>query len=298
VTNPGAKPNGQDTRPGKRKALGKGLEALIPSADPDPWGADEFFYCEIEHIRPNRYQPRANFNEEEMAELIRSVTERGILQPLIVRGAGEKFELVAGERRLRAARAAGLTQVPVVRREITDEDLLALSLIENIQRENLNPIEEAEAYHQLMTRFGLTQEQVSDRVGKKRSTVANFLRLRSLPEPIKADIVEGAISMGHARAILGAETPDFQLKVWRAVTGKGLSVRETERLVKRWKTSPPAPSPPEGEEGTYFRGLAEDLTRRFGTKVTIRRKGKKGYLAIEFLGDEDLDRLLSLFHNL
>jgi ParB family chromosome partitioning protein len=198
-------PSPESTLKHKKLALGRGLSALIPDAGPTFQPEDGFFLCEIDLIRPNRFQPRHQFAEEELAELTGSIREQGVLQPLIVRKSDPGFELIAGERRLRAARRAGLSQVPVVLKAVSDDQLLELSLVENIQRENLNPIEEAEAYHRLIQQLHLTQDQAAARVGKSRSAVANFLRLRQLPEEVKASIVKGGLSMGHARALLGAE---------------------------------------------------------------------------------------------
>lgn len=286
----------QDPAPKRKKlALGRGLEALIPDADPAGDAAPgEYFLCDIQLIRPNRFQPRRQFAETELEELAASVREQGILQPLMVRKSESGFELVAGERRLRAARRAGLSQVPVVVRPVSDDQLLEMSLVENIQRADLNPIEEAEAYHRLIHQFNLTQEQAAARVGKSRSAVANFLRLRQLPEPIQAGIVEGALSMGHARALLGAENAAQQLTAWRAVVAKKLSVRETEDLVRRLKSEkkPPRVSR-KSSEATHLTGLSEELSRHLGTKVTIRKSGRQGRLEIEFYSNDDLDLLIT-----
>jgi ParB family chromosome partitioning protein len=219
----------------KKRALGRGLGALIPEIEKSQEDSKDYFYCEIELIRPNRYQPRMQFDEDELAELCESIKEQGILQPLLVREENDGFELIAGERRLRAAKKAGLTQVPVVTKRIDDSKLLELSIVENIQRANINPIEESEAYHRLITEFHLTQDKVAIRVGKSRSAVANFLRLRQLPDPIKASIQEGKLTMGHARALLGIENSTQQMAAWRAVIKKNLSVRETEELIRSLK---------------------------------------------------------------
>lgn len=285
---------GDPGRQRKKVALGRGLDALIPDLSAEKAAPRDFFSCDIGRIRPNRYQPRRQFSDSELADLSRSVAEQGILQPLLVRPDGDDFELIAGERRLRAAKMAGLTSVPVVVRSINDTELLALSIIENIQRADLNPMEEADAYHRLMTEFGLTQEQVADQVGKRRSTVANFLRLRSLAEPIQASILDGELSMGHARALLGAESGARQLAAWRRVVKEGLSVRETEALVRRLKDDVRKKRPAVPQEDPHFSDLSERLSRRFGTRVKIQRRGKKGKLEIEFYSDEDLDRLLEM----
>jgi ParB family chromosome partitioning protein len=278
----------------KKIALGRGLDALIPDLSTEPEIQGDFFQCDIGKIRPNRFQPRQNFSDNELEELSRSIAEQGVIQPLLVRRDGDRFELIAGERRLRAAKMAGLAQVPVLVRPVGDSELLALSIIENIQRADLNPVEEAEAYRRLMDEFGLTQEQVAGRVGKSRPAVANFLRLLGLPEPIKASIVSGELSMGHARALLGAETSARQMAVWRKVVKNGLSVRETEALVRRLKKEARAPKPARSPSDPYFSDLADRLSRRFGTRVRIQRRGKKGRLEIEFYSDNDLDRLLAL----
>jgi len=190
---------------------------------------------------------------------------------------------------------AGLSHVPVIVKSITDSDLLEMSIVENIQREDLNPMEEAEAYNMLITEFDLTQDQVAVRVGKSRSAVANFLRLRQLPEQIKISIMDGALSMGHARALLGAKTSAQQNAAWRSVVSKGLSVRETENLIKRLKSEEKKPkeSSPSSEQ-RYLISLAEDLSRHFGTQVQIKRRGQTGTVEIKFYSNDDLDRLLSL----
>ena len=198
-------------------------------------------------IQPNRFQPRSHFAPEELEQLSESIRSQGIIQPLVVRRADVGYELVAGERRLRAARMAGLRNVPVVVKEVTDAEMLEMSFVENIQRENLNPMEESEAYHRLIGEFGLTQEKAAARVGKSRSAVANFLRLRQLPEPIKASIIDGKLSMGHARALLGADSAAQQNAAWREIIKKGLSVRQTEALVKRLRSTPPDTPPCENQ---------------------------------------------------
>ncbi len=280
----------------KRPALGRGLDSLIPSAaEPSAEKETSYFMCNTELIRPNRYQPRIQFPEEELAELSASIREQGILQPLLVRKNTTGYELIAGERRLRASKLAGLKQVPVVIKDISDKEMLELSIVENIQREALNPLEEAEAYHRLMTEFEMTQEQAAQRVGKSRPAVANTLRLRQLPQPVKDSIMDGSLSMGHARAILGIETATHQKAVWREILSKGLSVRQAESLVKRLKTEKkPAKPAQANSDKIYFKSLAEELSRQFGTRVQIVRQGKKGRVEIDFYSDDDLDRLLSI----
>ncbi|MEE8552660.1 MAG: ParB/RepB/Spo0J family partition protein [Desulfobacterales bacterium] len=291
--------NNKVTRSGSKKtkkiALGRGLDALIPGIDTVEDRSKEYFQCDIELIRPNRFQPRLRFSDDELEELSRSIKEHGIIQPLLVREDDNGYELATGERRLRAAKIAGLSHVPVVVKSITDSDLLEMSIVENIQREDLNPMEEAEAYNMLITEFDLTQDQVAVRVGKSRSAVANFLRLRQLPEQIKISIIDGGLSMGHARALLGAKTSAQQNAAWRSVVTKGLSVRETENLIKRLKSEEikPKESSPSSEQ-RYLLSLAEDLSRHFGTQVQIKRRGQTGTVEIKFYSNDDLDRLLSL----
>jgi ParB family chromosome partitioning protein len=279
----------------KKMALGKGLGALIPDLDTVEDKPGDFFYCDIELIRPNRYQPRQRFAEDELKDLANSIKEQGILQPILVRKDGDSYELIAGERRLRAAKLAGLAQVPVVIKKISDSKLLEISIVENIQRENLNPIEEAEAYHRLIVEFDLTQDQAANRVGKSRSALANFLRLRQLPEPIKDSIADCSLSMGHARALLGVNTAAQQLTAWRAVVSKRLSVRQTEELIRRLKSEKKRPKvTPKTSEDRYFSDLAQALSRHYGTKVVIRKSGQRGKVEIEFYSNDDLDRLIGL----
>lgn len=287
----------------KKRALGRGLDALIPQgnlgvAPQTDVTAKSYFECEVDLIQPNPFQPRTHFDAEELTQLSESIKNQGILQPLLVRRLSRGYELVAGERRLRAAKLAGLRQVPVVVKDVTDGEMIEMSIVENIQRENLNPIEEADAYQRLITEFGLTQEKTAERVGKSRSAVANFLRLRHLPDTIKTSISQGQVSMGHARALLSLNQSAQQNAVWRAIIKKGLSVRQTEALVKRLlKNDGAAVQPiPVTSEERHLAGITEDLSRRFGTKVQIKRRGKKGKVEIEFYSNDDLDRLLRLLN--
>ena len=277
----------------KKMALGKGLGALIPDIETEHENKKDYFYCDTDLIRPNRFQPRRQFSAENLAELSESIKTQGILQPLLVRQDKTGYELITGERRLRAAKRAGLSQVPVLLKRVNDDKLLEMAIVENIQREDLNPIEEAEAYHRLISQLKLTQDQASARVGKSRSAVANFLRLRQLPDQIKAGITDGTLSMGHARALLGAETSAQQLAAWRSVVSKKLSVRETEALVKRLRAEKKNPPVSENRsEQIHLSRLAEDLSRHFGTKIMIKKHGQKGKVEIEFYSNDDLDRLI------
>jgi ParB family chromosome partitioning protein len=280
----------------KKRVLGRGLDVLIPGVDASQFGSADLFYCDVDAIRVNPYQPRRQFSETDLQSLAASIKANGIIQPLVVRSAPEGYELIVGERRWRACQMAGLKQVPVVVRDVSALEMLEMALVENIQREDLNPLEKAEAYQRLMDEFDLTQEQVAGRVGQRRSTVANFLRLRSLPKDIQDDIVNNTLSMGHARALLGAETQTQQKAVWRQVVSKGLSVRATEDLVKKLTKSKETPRKPAeaSSEDIYLKNLADELARSLGTKVHILRKGQRGRLEIEFYGNDDLDRLISL----
>jgi ParB family chromosome partitioning protein len=279
----------------KKRALGKGLDALIPGLEKEEneKAKQDYFYCEVDLIRPNRFQPRSAFDEKDLQELADSIKTQGVLQPLLVRKDDAGYELIAGERRLRASKRAGLAQVPVVIKQVTDDKLLEMSLVENIQRENLNPIEESEAYHRLISQLNLTQDQASVRVGKSRSTIANFLRLRQLPDQIKDSITDGGLSMGHARALLGADNATQQLTAWRTVVTRKLSVRETENLVRKLKSTKKRPTVTrDRSEQIYLTGLAEDLSRHLGTKILIKKNGKTGKVEIEFYSNDDLERLI------
>ena len=220
---------------------------------------------------------------------MQSIREKGILQPLVVRRKGDRYELIAGERRWRAAQKAGIKEVPVLVKDVSESELLELSLIENIQRENLNPIEEAEAYKGLAEQFRLTQEDISQKVGKDRATVANALRLLRLPADIKQSLAEGKVSVGHARAFLGLDSPDKQRAVWRKVLAGGLSVRQTENLIKRLRPkSPGGPLKSTSEWGP----LVEELQRSLGTRVRIVGRKKRGRIEIDYYSPEELERIL------
>ena len=278
----------------KKVVLGRGLGALIPQksteapapAGPAPTGLLE---VPIDQITPNPYQPRKSFNDASIEELARSIREHGIVQPLVVTRAGDRFKLIAGERRYRAAQKAGLATVPVVVKEMLAEgDALQIALIENIQREDLNPIEEAHAYHQLHEEFGLTQEEISKRVGKERSTVANFLRLLKLPDAVKKLLASGQLSMGHARALLAVDSAKKQEQLAERVVKRGLSVRQTEVLAA---DTAPKPEKKEKEKDVFTRDAEERLTRALRTKVEIDRKRRGGVIRVRFASEDDLIRI-------
>ena len=293
-----SKVSGSKQKKRRNTGLGKGLDALFPDIGVNQEeSSGNLLECDVDKIAPNPYQPRRAFPENEMVELADSIKVQGILQPLLVReSSSDGYELIAGERRLRAAKMAGLFKVPVIIKNIGDTELLELSIVENIQRQNLNPMEEAEAYLRLLTEFKMTQEKVARQVGKSRSAVANFLRLNQLPNDIKSSIKDGLISMGHARALLGAETSALQRQAWKIVILRGLSVRATEALIQRLNSEKQnAKKPPKRPEDIYFSTIEEDLARHFGTKVMIKQRGQKGKVEIEFYGNDDLDRLLTMF---
>jgi ParB family chromosome partitioning protein len=273
-----------------KKVLGRGLGALIARRESAPPPAPGMLELALDQIAPNPYQPRKTFNEASIDELARSVKQHGIVQPLVVTRAGDKFKLIAGERRFRAAQKAGLATVPVVVKEdLKAGDALQIALIENIQREDLNPIEEAAAYHQLHEEFGLTQEEISRRVGKERSTVANFLRLLKLPESVKRLLASGQLSMGHARALLAVDSAKKQEQFAERVVRRNLNVRQTEMLAS--ESSPKTIDKKEKEKDVFTRDAEEKLQRALRTKVEIDRRRRGGVIHIRFAGEEDLIRI-------
>jgi ParB family chromosome partitioning protein len=272
--------------------LGKGLGALIPEKGvPEGEGKKALQQCGIEEVQPNPFQPRKAFSDEQLQELVDSIREKGILQPLLVRRKSDGYELIAGERRWRAAQRAGLREIPILVRDVSDSEMLELSLIENIQRENLNPIEEAEAYKRLMEQFHLTQEEISKKVGKDRTTIANMVRLLRLPPEIKLSLAEGKITMGHARAFLSLDGVDKQKLLWKRLLSGGLSVRQTESLVRRLRTRG---SPTPRRSNPEWSALIEELQRALGTKVRIVGKRKRGKIEIDFFSPDELDRIIEL----
>jgi ParB family chromosome partitioning protein len=287
---------------GKRQALGRGLAALIPNASDSPSepGASAptgsgLRTLDIESIHPSSKQPRKHFDDSRLDELAESIRSQGIIQPLVVRvRPGGGFELVAGERRWRAAQRAGLHQVPAVVREVAESQAFEMALVENLQREDLNPIEEAEGYQRLVAEFGYTQESLSARVGKDRSTVANALRLLKLPPAVRAMVIEGRLNMGHARALLGLESDPAIERLARQAASRGLSVRQVEALVKRERESDNRPAPPP----TATTPAARDLVHRLEQALTARVKlvetsPKSGRLEIHYGSLDELDAVLA-----
>lgn len=273
----------------KRPALGRGLSALIPDTPPSPQTSTRPLEVDTDLLSPNRFQPRTTMDDGRIEELARSIRSNGIIQPIVVRKRDSGYEIVAGERRWRASQRAGLLKVPIVVRDIPDDRLLAAALIENLQREDLNPMEEAHAYRRLADEFHLTQEQIADAVGKDRSSVANVTRLLRLPLEIRDNVAAGAIAMGHARALLSLPDETTQLRLGREVVSKQLSVRETEVLVKKALASP---STRETTQKDVHTRAAEDRLRfALGTAVRIVRKRKGGKIEVDFTSEEELQRL-------
>jgi ParB family chromosome partitioning protein len=284
----------------KRSALGKGLSALIPDA-PEPVVRSGVTEVDIDLLSPNQQQPRLQMDDGRLDELAHSIKANGIIQPILVRRTGSEYRIIAGERRWRAAQRAGLLKVPVVVRDVADgadKQLLELALIENVQRENLNAIDEALAYHRLSEEFSLTQDQIAAAVGKDRSSVANFMRLLKLPEEVRADLAAGTLSMGHARALLAVADAAAQREAAREVISRGLSVRETEALVRKLAAAKAEPRAarasdraPVAEKDVHTRAAEDRMRFALGTKVRIVRQGATGHIEIDFGSESELNRI-------
>ena len=277
----------------KRLALGKGLSALIPEMPHPQFSPTEL---DVDHLSPNSFQPRGGIDDARLEELAQSIRSNGVIQPIVVRRAGDHFQIIAGERRWRAARRAGLSRVPVVVKEIgpgQERSLLQMALIENIQREDLNAIDEALAYRRLSEEFHHTQEQIASAVGKDRATVANLLRLLKLPEEIRARVASGALSTGHARAILALSDPADQVRLAEDAVARGLSVRETEALARREAGThgPAVETPAPKRVDVHTRAAEERLRLALGTRVRIARKGAGGRIEIDFASEGELIRI-------
>ena len=276
----------------KRPALGKGLSALIPDA-PEPRASTT--EVDIDRLVPNRFQPRAQMDDARLDDLARSITANGVIQPIVVRRDGDRFHIIAGERRWRAAQKAGLMRVPVVVRDVADgqeRSLLEMALVENIQRENLNPIDEAIAYRRLSDEFRLTQEEIASAVGKDRASVANFQRLLRLPAEVQANVASGTLSMGHARALLALASESDQRAIARDVISRNLSVRETEALVRKaGETAKPKEPPVPKPVAVHTRAAEDRLRLALGTRVRIARQGTGGRIEIDFGSEDELIRI-------
>lgn len=272
------------------QALGKGLGAMFPNLLNDLGDKPSFVMSGIEELFPNRFQPRKAFPEKEQRELVASIKKSGIIQPIIVRKADNGYEIIAGERRWRAAQQAGLNEVPVIIRGAEDQEIAELSLVENLQREDLNPIEEAEAYQTLIQKFGVLQEELANRIGKDRSTVANTIRLLKLPEEVKKAVSTKAITGGHARALLAFDAPAEQLEALKVIIARNLSVRETERLVAHLRKTGPKETKTT-KKNQYIMDMEKTLTDRLLAAVRIQQGQKSGTIEIRFSSIDELNRL-------
>jgi len=284
-----------------RKALGRGLHDLIPQKPSEPAPppaahphAAGLLQLELGKIVPSPHQPRTEFPPDKLAELTASIAAKGVIQPVIVRPLGDgRYELIAGERRWRAAGQAGLARIPAVIRSVESAEAMEMSLIENVQREDLNPIETARGYQHIADTLDFTHEEIAARVGKDRSSVTNLIRLLSLPEEIQGDLAAGAMSMGHARAILAIPGREGQLAARKTVLAKGLSVRETERLVKQIGRGPRKDAGEIVKKDIYIKELEDSIRRALGTKVAIRHRGKRGVIELHYFSVDELDRLVN-----
>lgn len=304
-----------------KKVLGRGLGAFFPEYDEGAEQSGEkkggssgedspyvepqkrvniVLHVPVDNIRPNPHQPRKEFNEDRLRELSDSIDKHGLIQPITVRYIGEKrFELISGERRLRASKLAGLDEIPAYIREVNDEDIISYALIENIQREDLNPIEVALGYQRLIEEAGYTQTEVAERVGKNRSTVTNMLRLLNLPAFIQAGLRDQKISMGHARALISVEDEDAQEKIYNNIIDKGYSVRKTEKVIRALNEKDEKSKPKqESKQSAFLKEISNRLRSTLSTKVNIKSKKNGGEIRIEYYSDEELDRLLELFDSI
>jgi len=274
-------------------ALGKGLGALLPEIGQAE--SRNLLYCGIEEILPNPSQPRKHFDESKLQELADSVREKGILEPLLVRRTDQGYELIVGERRWRAAQKAGLREVPVLVKEVEGKEVFEISLIENLQREDLNPIEEAEAFKHLIEEFHISQDDLSKRIGKDRTTITNTLRLLKLPLEVRSQLLQNRITSGHARALLSLENKEKQKELCALIIKKGLSVREAERLAKQWAAKLQKATPSvkrKGDLESQLHSLQDSLRKCLGTKVHITQKGTRGRIEIEYFSHEELERIV------
>jgi len=276
----------------ERKALGKGISALIPEREVER--KEEIIYVQTGQIKPNPFQPREDFDTQGIEELAQSIKEKGVIQPLLVRRKGDYYELIAGERRLRAAQLLNLEELPIIIKDVEDRDSLELALIENIQRQDLNPIEEAHAYQYLIDKFQVTQDKISAVLGKARATITNTLRLLKLPQEVQEEMKKGRISFAHGRALLEIEDVNQQRRLAQEVISKGLSVRELENLIKRSRPKGIKRRMGQAMREPYLAVLEEELQQIIGTKIRISKRKKRGHILIEFYSQEDLERIVGI----
>lgn len=280
-----------------KRGLGRGLDALFQNYETDigitqVQNRNEVTEIRISEIDPNKKQPRREFDEEKILEMAESIRTHGIVQPIIVKPNKGRYQIIAGERRWRAARAAGLTKIPSIIREYDDKEVMEIALVENLQREDLNPIEEATAIKTLMDEHKLTQEQVAERIGRSRPAIANTIRLLMLPDKIQNYITKGQLSPGHARALLGIEGEKLKIEAAEIIIEKGLNVRQTEELIKKLKQNQIGKKKPDNEKPTYLTEIEASLEESLGTKVVINPGKKKGIIEIEYYNNEDLERII------
>lgn len=297
----------------EKKALGRGLSALISSSrqvedvlkKEIPIGPQNsstahanadggVLFVEISRLTPNRWQPRTAFDEDQLKELVESIKEKGVLQPVLVRSQGDRYEIIAGERRFRAAKLLKIQKVPVVVRDVSDKEALVLSIVENVQRQELNPIEEARAFDRLIKEFSMTQEAVATAVSKDRSTIANLLRLLRLPVEVQKAITSGDLSFGHGKALCALESVPTQIKLTQLVLSKSLSVRELENYISARRSAFPARKKTAKDQDPYVADLERDLQRIFATKVKVLAHKKRGKIQIEYFSDDDRERILKI----
>lgn len=283
----------------KKFALGKGLGALIPEENLEEKNFNKengINVISINLIKANIDQPRKNFDEEKIIQLSESIKEHGIIQPIILKKEGETYNIVAGERRWRAAKIAGIKEIPAIIMDLSDKEILEISLIENIQRQDLNPIEESIAYKKLIDEFNLTQEQLSNRIGKSRTSITNCLRLLNLDKRVQEYLIDGVITEGHGRAILSIEDKELQYKLAQSIIDEGLSVREAEKLIKSIITEKKNLQPEAKAKNPYYIDIKDKLENLFGTKVLLMDKKNKGKIEIEYYSKEDLQRILDILN--
>ena len=276
----------------ERKALGKGIGALIPERD--NFEKSAIIYVQTGQIKPNPFQPREDFDLGAIEELAQSIKEKGVIQPLLVRRKGDSYELIAGERRLRACKSLELNEIPIIVKDVDDRDSLEYALIENIQREGLNPIEEAHAYQHLIDKFQVTQEKIGEGLGKARATIANTLRLLKLPHEIQDEMKKGRISFAHGRALLELEDENQQRRLTQEIISKGLSVRELENLIKTHRPKGIRRKGSYSVREPYVAAVEESLQQLLSTKVRISKMKKRGHIFIEFYSQEDLERIIGV----
>lgn len=282
----------------KKSALGKGLGALIPEVGEkivNEAEKNKVFEVDINEISPDKEQPRKNFDEEKLEQLAASIKEHGIIQPILVRKEDNYYKIIAGERRWRAARIAGLKKIPILEKVLDRKQTMEISLIENLQREDLNPIEEAKAYKKLIDEFSITQEEIANRIGKSRPAIANTLRLLSLDERILNYLAEGIITEGHGKAIVSVEDKNVQYEIAKKIIDEGLNVRQTEKLIKNFN-SVKVNTKEKSVKDVYIKDVENRLKSVLGTKVTINKGRKKGKIEIEYYNNEDLERIIDMFN--